>query len=328
MILKIIYFIYLSFILLIASCAILLQKNIVDKNIVDKNIVDKNIVDKNIVENFIDNNVHTNINFFFEKAFNSNIYYKGNFDYSKNKIDIVVCNHLSILDWLVCYSLINKTKDKPLHIVHKKSLFSLPILGTILKNQNNIALDRNYSKDKSVIINFLNNLDKGIILLYPEGTRITKKKMKESIEYSNSNNKHVFDKCLYPRTKGYNLITKVLKKKNKLGNIIDLTIRTDNFNNIHSLKHIFKNHIGNFYVDIENYNETDTELISIWKQKDDKLKQKLNKKLYKKYFNKFHLMYFFVVLSIVVLTFILIYKKYYNLLLGFSVINLILNYQM
>jgi hypothetical protein len=65
----------------------------------------------------------------------------------------------------------------------------------------------------------------------PEGTRYTPAKFKAAQQYSIENNLPVLKNTLYPKMKGLYIITNILKKNNKLGNIIDFTIQVENFKN-------------------------------------------------------------------------------------------------
>ena len=103
-----------------------------------------------------------------------NIYGKENI---KNKRYIFCSNHKSALDIPIALSIINK----PVVFLAKKQLFNIPIFNLILRSSGMIAVDReNKSKAKQSVDKAIEKikLSNNSLLVYPEGTRSFKTKLK------------------------------------------------------------------------------------------------------------------------------------------------------
>ena len=95
--------------------------------------------------------------------------------------------------------------------------------------KDDIKLKRNWNEDKDSIVEQLNNIESGIIIIYPEGTRYCKKKHIESRKFCKDNKLPIFNYTLAPRVKGSHLVINSLKQMNRLGNVYDVTLAFDNF---------------------------------------------------------------------------------------------------
>lgn len=155
-------------------------------------------------------------------GFESSIYYKGNYN-ATDKVDCVVVNHTSTIDFIPYIALIRKFDDRQIYIVSKKEVGYVPGPGIIMLLSDNIMLDRDLDKDKDNIINKIKTIKNGIILIFPEGTRFSPDKYKKAIEYSKINNLPIFQSTLYPKMKGLWLICNTLNDLDRMGNIIDIT---------------------------------------------------------------------------------------------------------
>ena len=80
---------------------------------------------------------------------------------------IVAANHVSFLDIpLLAYSLIRHA-----NFIAKKELFTIPVLGTLLRLLGAIPIDRE-KIDRSAIREIMKKLNSGnVVVIYPEGTR-------------------------------------------------------------------------------------------------------------------------------------------------------------
>ena len=159
--------------------------------------------------------------------------------------------------------------------------------GLILSLSNDMKINRSIEKDKNNLINFVNNIETGIIFIYPEGTRFTLDKLKKSQQFSKDNNLPIFKKMLYPKMKGMFLIIKQLKLKNKLGNIINCTHLLENLQNKQAyIYDLVANDIGKTYAQINtinpnkfnlnSYEEFKLSFIKIWKKKEQYLENYKN----------------------------------------------------
>ena len=220
----------------------------------------------------------------YTKGFNSSIYYTGNY-IKTDKIDIIVSNHISSVDFMLFTSLIRQYDDRNIYVLIKKNIVFTPGLGFIALSALDIKLNRKIEDDESNIIAALKKIKSGIIVIMPEGTRYTPDKYKSSQEYSISNNLHVFKNTLYPKMKGLWTICNILTKENRMGNIIDLTIMIEKLRGKKGyIKQVLTTEFGNTYgvintytlpksyTSVENFNSYDTFktwFIDIWKKKDN-----------------------------------------------------------
>ena len=207
----------------------------------------------------------------------SNIMYSGKY-IPTNKIDIVISNHINTLDFMIQISLIRLFDQRELYFILKKDVLLIPGCF-ILASGNDIALNRKMEDDIDNITDKIKKIKEGIIIILPEGTRFTPEKLKLAQEYSIDNNLPVFNHTLFPKMKGLWTICNILKKENKLGNIIDFTILIENLKHKKTyLKELIFNKLGQTYVVINSYNigsnivEYDNFkklFIQIWQKKDN-----------------------------------------------------------
>ncbi|OQV17189.1 1-acyl-sn-glycerol-3-phosphate acyltransferase gamma [Hypsibius exemplaris] len=146
---------------------------------------------------------------------------------------MVVMNHSYDIDflvgWLVCErcALLAATK-----VYAKRSLSFVPIIGWIWRMAEIIFLDRNWQKDRSCIVNQVAEISQYFnpvwILLFPEGTRFTPTKHKESVEFAKMRGVTPLEHLLIPRTKGFVLSIQAIKESGyKIRAIYDTTIAFD-----------------------------------------------------------------------------------------------------
>jgi len=244
------------------------------------------IKNKHTISSHFLNNLYNNLYLVYKNGFDSKIYLNGNM-LTSNKIDIFICNHINYLDFLIPYSILDKSNKNTIFL-YSKYMDNLLFMGNLFKYSNNISLKKNINEDRHNILKNVKNLSNNhIIFLYPEGTRLSKKKLLDSKKYSKDNDLHSYDNLLYPKIKGLYTIIKILNKANKLGNIIDCTIKIDGLNiNDNGIKHLIKKDLGKTYVIIKNYKARYFEdykifkkwFIQIWDKKEEFL---INYKRYK-----------------------------------------------
>jgi len=90
--------------------------------------------------------------------------------------------------------------------------------------KEDISINRNWDQDKENIKEQLKKINNGYIIIYPEGTRYSKKKHKESLNFSYINKLPFFNYTLTPKVRGTHLIFSSLLEQNKLGDVYDMTI--------------------------------------------------------------------------------------------------------
>ena len=194
-----------------------------------------------------------------------------------DKVNILFANHNSTVDVVIICGLIYKFNIDHFYFIFKKSLVKIPILGDLVKDD--ISLNRNWDSDKDNIKNQVEKIKKGYIIIYPEGTRYSSKKHKDSIKFSIDNKLPIYNYTLTPRVKGSHLIFKTLLESNKLGKIFDMTIIFPNYINkeLYLNKILNTKDLGELYVFFKevnyNYSEIDYEIFKnkmfkLWLQKN------------------------------------------------------------
>lgn len=83
---------------------------------------------------------------------------------------VLCANHTSFLDPILV--MLAATKKRPLHIVAKAELFKVPVLNWILKGIGVIPVKRGLSDVGSFKACLRVLHDKGLLLIFPEGTRV------------------------------------------------------------------------------------------------------------------------------------------------------------
>lgn len=152
---------------------------------------------------------------------------------NKDKIDIIICNHTSTFDFLIIMSYLLEFDIDSINFVLKNEISYVPGFGFVIYANTDIKLNRNWEQDKETLGNQLNKLKpngkKQVILIFPEGTRLTEKKLKEGQDFSLKNNLPVYENLMVPKAKGLWFIINNLKESEKLGRIWDTTLIFPNF---------------------------------------------------------------------------------------------------
>jgi 1-acyl-sn-glycerol-3-phosphate acyltransferase len=155
---------------------------------------------------------------------NNKLNITGNYKIT-NKIDIIISNHLFIFDTHILISLLTQIDNREVYfIAGYNPLIYLGGFPLLMSKFKCIFINKDSKKDEKILKDKLNNINHGIIVIFPEGAIINKHRYEKSIDYCKKNNLKPFNNLLYPRTTCLLFIINELKKKNKLGNLIDLTI--------------------------------------------------------------------------------------------------------
>ncbi len=265
MIKKIICIVVLIILLIIVSQTITLFSHLLGKQSEGTNI------SKDIIASVLP--------YFYSYGLKSKILYKGDYNIT-DKVDIIIGNHISTLDFIVYLSIIRLFDHRPFYFVLKKSIIFVPGAGLILALGKDIKLNRKFEDDEDNLNKSISKIKEGVLILLPEGTRFTPEKFKESQKYSKENNLQIFNNTLFPKMKGLFTISNILKKYNRLGNIIDFTIQIENFKNVKIYtKDLLKKKLGNTYciintydvpeILLDNYDDFKKWFLSdIWEKKD------------------------------------------------------------
>ena len=210
-------------------------------------------------------------------------------------VDIIVCNHVSTIDFLIVMAYLQKFKIGSYNFVLKNEIVYVPGFGLIMYASPDIKLNRNWEKDKEIFGNQIDKIktspdgDKQVILIFPEGTRFDETKLGKAQQFSMDNNLPVFKNLLVPKTKGLWYLINHLEKTNKLGRVWDLTLVLPKFigKSVY-LTNIVSQPVGpiygifreleldkNEYKDLEKFKNW---FLKMWKIKDDFL-QNNNQKI-------------------------------------------------
>ena len=264
----------------------------------------------------------------------TSINYKG--EYKKtNKIDILISNHLNLIDFMIYLSILRKYDHRDIYFIVKKDVLFIPGFGSIITPSNDIKLNKKIEDDEKNIINTISKIEEGIIVIMPEGTRFSPEKQILAQKYSQDNNLPYFNNTLYPKMKGLFLIANILNKNNKLGNIIDFTIILDEkIKNKGHIEDILLNKINNSYSIINSYSFDTSTLnnydnfkkwfLNIWKIKDN-LCNETNYNNYTKLIPQIKLHEIMVIITVFALFIHLIYVSKGTYLLISSIIMFIIS---
>jgi len=150
-----------------------------------------------------------------------------------DKIDIIVCNHTSTLDFLIMMTYLEELDIQSYNFVLKNEITYTPGFGLIMYASQDVKLNRNWEQDKEILGKQLDKIKtndkKQVIIIFPEGTRLSEQKLKEGQLFSQSNNLPVYDNLMVPKSKGLWFIVNHLSKSGKLGRIWDTTLIFPNF---------------------------------------------------------------------------------------------------
>ena len=197
-------------------------------------------------------------------------------------IDIIICNHISACDIPILTTYLKHFNIDSYNFVLKNDIVYSPGIGLITYASSDIKVNRNWTEDKKLISKQLdkinNNGKKQIILIFPEGTRLSEDKLKEAQTFSINNNMPVFKNVLVPKSKGLQTIITNLKESKKLGRIWDTTLIMPKFigKSVNVIKLLGKS-LDNIYMKWEqvhlpdNFNSNDifkNWLLNIWVKKD------------------------------------------------------------
>ena len=204
-------------------------------------------------------------------------------------------------------------------MVGKKELIYFPGAGFHFMIDDHIKLARNWEEDKQTINNQIDKINNGVILIFPEGTRFEPKKRDDGNKYSKENNLPNYDYLLVPKSKGFWTFFNLLKEKNKMGKIYDMTIVMQNFvGETAYFSDLTNKETGNIFVinrELEHpklYSEnTDFKqwLLNEWKNKDNLIKmyQKLVYQKMEIIENREHI--YMSVFFVIIITWLIIQKK-------------------
>ncbi|OAF67093.1 hypothetical protein A3Q56_05169 [Intoshia linei] len=168
----------------------------------------------------------------------------------------LIMNHSYDLDWLFMWCLAEKESFLGnSKVIMKDSVKYIPVIGWLMYLSEMIFVKRNWRNDESILKKRLNlvkhypNGYKVALLLCPEGTRFTREKQLNQLDFCLKNNKPTYKNLLSPRTRGFYHCAKIMK--NDLHKIYDITIIFDvNYANP-TVMNVFKANKSKCYIFID-----------------------------------------------------------------------------
>ena len=140
----------------------------------------------------------------------------------KDKI-LLISNHPTILDFIyIMHWAKAHNRIEDLRFISKDSIGDIPVYGEYIK-KSQCLISRDFEKDYDNITKFcrkISNKPKYILVIFPEGTTISPESKEKSVHFAKSNQKPIFEKVLYPRHRGLELILKHLL----IEQFIDITL--------------------------------------------------------------------------------------------------------
>lgn len=148
-----------------------------------------------------------------------------------SKSSLIIVNHRSDVDWLIGLAYISRFSDPyPGNVksIVKASLGRVPIFGYLLRFAEFLFLTRSWAADKDKFLARLATLrdfpasgNPICLVLYPEGTRLTKEKQAYSNQYAKSKGLAPTNNVLLPRYKAFTTI--VTSLYDQLDGVLDTT---------------------------------------------------------------------------------------------------------
>jgi len=146
-----------------------------------------------------------------------------------NANSIVVMNHRTRLDWLFYFCVLYRINGlNSIKVILKDALRKIPGPGWAMQFSFFMFFSRKWELDKMIITRFIDYyklIEKNVmILIFPEGTNITKDTKHKSDKFANANNLPLYKNVLHPRVTGFSHLYTEMKRNNMIEAINDVTI--------------------------------------------------------------------------------------------------------
>ena len=230
------------------------------------------------------------IKFLFINGFKCNFYQAQSeqkirdlFRKTKDKIDIIIANHISTIDFFIIHCILKQYKVFNMFSIVGPTVKYHVGFGLIMYLESGIEVNRNWQIDKNIIEPQLDdikldNKSKYVIIIFPEGTRMMESRLLIAQKFSKDNNIHRYENVLVPKIKGIWTIINHLTKTKRLGNVWDINVIIPKYlRKKAELIDLIKRNIGNIFIHMRtvsikanyNYDEFKENFYNFWKEKDD-----------------------------------------------------------
>ncbi|XP_014289944.1 lysocardiolipin acyltransferase 1 [Halyomorpha halys] len=144
---------------------------------------------------------------------------------------ILIMNHRTRLDWNFLWGAMYYSTSPPSHrlkFILKSPIKRVPGAGWVMQMAGFFYIHRRWEDDQRLVSNMLEYLQDinhtYQVLIFPEGTDLTKKSIARSNHYADINNLQHYTHVLHPKTTGFAYIVKKMKSIEQLDAVYDLTI--------------------------------------------------------------------------------------------------------
>lgn len=144
---------------------------------------------------------------------------------------LIILNHRNRLDWNFFWGALAHAASPPAHnckIVLKSGIRKFPALGWIMQMSCFLYIRRRWEDDQRLMANVLDYF-KDIrhtfqVLLFPEGTNLTKETKEKSEIYAKKAGLQPFQHVLIPRTTGFTYLVNKMRSGEQLDAVYDVTV--------------------------------------------------------------------------------------------------------
>lgn len=150
---------------------------------------------------------------------------RDNNNYNKEERVLFMCNHVNFLDvFFIPYIFATKFPDYNVMYISKDKYRIIPFIGNYLYKQH-ILVKNNFEEDIKLIEDKVNefnnkNINKTVIIIFPEGTLTTPEAMQKSREWCKKIDIESYNNVLAPRTTGIYTLLKSYKPTTIIQGII------------------------------------------------------------------------------------------------------------
>ncbi|XP_064623540.1 lysocardiolipin acyltransferase 1-like [Lineus longissimus] len=203
---------------------------------------------------------------------------------------LYLMNHRTRLDWL--YFWVPLLRMKALthsRVILRADLKEIPPTGWGMQMVNFVFIHRRWETDKEILrktLDYFKNMQKPTqLLIFPEGTSLSKDMKARSDKFAKKNNLPEYNYVLHPRTTGFTYLVQHMKNNNSFDAVYDISIGYPDKtveHELHILKGIFPTEVHYHFKRYAAQDlPSDSEGLETWCQKRWQEKEKQLESFYK-----------------------------------------------